>query len=657
MMLKNEEKTVQRTIESVLSVVDDVVIGIDNATTDNTLKVVQAALGTKNRSFHYFDFKDDFSEIRNSLIEKANHEWILILDGHEYVHPDSLMFFEELKNTDVGDTEIFDINVSQEDKGTTVFTQPRLFKSHIRYDLPIHNVIIQTEKRVLLAQVKIIHDQPLERLQARKEQRKGMNIAGLKGKAMDGDTRSMYYLANTYFEMDDFKNAKKWLLKYIPKSGFQHERYEARIQLAIIYLKDGSLEPAEKALLGCFKDNVVLNEHLILLGDIAYKRKQYNQAVSYYRSASSFKLPDFFLILKEEAYTWLPWYKMAQCAMQNSDVALLKESIRKGKQFAPDREEFFAMDEKLQEKLAAANLPKKKGNIYVVASLPIFIEPFLKEFDKTYNIMFETKFSPDTAERADVIFCDWLDHNAIAVSHSENKAKKIIRVHAYEVFNDFFLNRVDFNNIDELIFVAPHIQDYFNTKTHGWDLKNKQQVVTNGVDLDKFVIAPGKRDNMNGDISVAWSGFITNKKGAVLLLAVAEELKGLDFHVCGTFQEQDIADLFQRNKPDNLTLYPWQDDLNTFFADKNYILNTSPREGCPVSVLQGMACGLEPLVYNWVGADLITENIWKSAQDLSSIITAEVDFEKNRMKVEQEFNFVNKVQEITTLIDNLIEEK
>ena len=646
MMLKNEVQGVRKAIESVYSIIDDVVIGIDNSTTDNTLDEVRGALGSKNRSIHHFDFKDDFSAIRNFLIEKANHEWVLILDGHEYLDPQSLIFLKQLKKTNIGNIEIFDVNVMETKKGSTIFQQPRLFKKHIKYELAIHNVIAIMKNRTSLPQVNIIHDQPLERLLARKEQRKKMNIKGLKEKAESGDARSMYYLAGTYYEMGDFRNAKKWLLKYIPKSDFHHERYEARVQLSLIYLRDGTLDAAEKILLDCFKDDVVLNEHLILLGDIAYKREAYHQAVSFYRAASSFKLPDLFLILKEEAYTWLPWYKIAQCACMTNNVALLKESIRKGKQFAPDREDFFKMETILNKKLEGVK--KKKGNLYVIASLPIFIEPYLLRFDKDYNIMFEARFNPDTAERADVIFCDWADYNAIAMSHSDVKAKKIIRLHAYEAYNGF-LNKIDFNNVDKVIFVADHIKNHV--------IKNgdlKAEVISNGVDLGKFQIAKEKEFNNK----IAWSGYICNKKGAVLLLTVAKSLPDYEFHVCGTFQEADVRILFETKKPDNLFLYPWQEDLNSFFADKTFILNTSPREGCPVSVLEGMACGLTPLVYNWIGSEkyLNLHSIWENIEELEVLLKSPRKFNDNRTIVKERYDFEDKLNSLENVIDNLITE-
>lgn len=298
---------------------------------------------------------------------------------------------------------------------------------------------------------------------------------------------------------------------------------------------------------------------------------------------------------------------------------------------------------------------KKKGKLYIVASLPSFIEPYIKSFmeSEDYYIRFEHKFNPQNADNADVIFCEWADHNAIAASNFETKAKKIVRVHAYEVFSQF-IDRVNFYNVDHLIFVANHIKEYFMKRVDGWDLDLKTTVIGNGVNLDRFNIAHNKQVNNK----IAWSGFISNKKGAVLLLAVAQHFNNYEFHVCGTFQEPDVQELFEQQKPDNLFLYPWQDDLNGFFADKTYILNTSPREGCPVATMEGMAAGLKPVIYNWIGAKSFLapgENtVWGDMDQMAILLNGPVNFRENREYIEVNFDFKEKRTQIKNIIDSYI---
>ena len=646
MILKNEGKTIAKAILSTLEIIDKAVIYIDETTTDNTREEIENVFGNSNVPYiiKSFVFKSDFSQARNQLLQEVDTDWILILDGHEYFIDNSIVYLKELKNnTDTGDIEIFDFTV-QDVLQNIYFQQPRLFKSHIRYELPIHNVISQEEKRMTMPQINIIHDQPIEQLKARQKQRKEMNIDGLKKTAEKGDARSMYYLADTYQEAKDYKNAEKWFLKYIKISEFPHERYAARIRLAEIAQHKKQYEKAEKYLIDCFLDNTGLNEHLILLGDFFFVQKNYFAADFYYTAATGVKVPERFLIIYMDCYTWMPWHKKALVAMARNDIAGLREAINKGKQFAPDRPEFFEMEQKLNDKVKKLGLVKKP-KLYIVASIPTFIEPILNQLNDEYYLRVELAFNPANADNADIIWCEWADHNAIAVSNYKGKAKKILRIHSYEVYSHF-INQINFDAFDKIVFIAKHVQDYLAQRLSVNGLADRFEVINHGVDLDKLQLNRYKIENQGyRNNKIAYAGFISNKKGAMQLLMIAEELKDYEFHVAGKFQEADIQRLYEHNKPDNMFLYGWQNDLNSFYSDKTYFINCSPREGSPVAMLEAMACGLIPLTYNWVGVDEIFNNhlsvglIWKTVGELKENINRlNFDYLELRDHIEQYYN-------------------
>ena len=80
MIVKNEERTLARAIESVKALADEMIV-VDTGSADGT-KEIAAALGAK-----VFDFPwtDDFSSARNFSLSKATGDWILVIDADETV--------------------------------------------------------------------------------------------------------------------------------------------------------------------------------------------------------------------------------------------------------------------------------------------------------------------------------------------------------------------------------------------------------------------------------------------------------------------------------------------------------------------------------------------------------------------------------------------
>lgn len=93
MIVKNEEKVIERCLSSVAHLVDEVII-VDTGSTDLTKEI--AAKFTSN--IYHFDWISDFSAARNFAASKASGEWILVLDADEYVDEENFNeFINELK--------------------------------------------------------------------------------------------------------------------------------------------------------------------------------------------------------------------------------------------------------------------------------------------------------------------------------------------------------------------------------------------------------------------------------------------------------------------------------------------------------------------------------------------------------------------------------
>ena len=80
MITKNEENYIEDCINSVKSIVDEIIV-VDTGSNDKT-KAIAQRLGAKLIDHKW---KDDFSEARNESLKQATGDWILVLDADEVI--------------------------------------------------------------------------------------------------------------------------------------------------------------------------------------------------------------------------------------------------------------------------------------------------------------------------------------------------------------------------------------------------------------------------------------------------------------------------------------------------------------------------------------------------------------------------------------------
>lgn len=84
MIVKNEEKNIRRCLESVASVVDEMIV-LDTGSGDKTRQIAQECGATVQS----FIWNDNFSDARNASLDLATGDWIFFLDGDEELTADS----------------------------------------------------------------------------------------------------------------------------------------------------------------------------------------------------------------------------------------------------------------------------------------------------------------------------------------------------------------------------------------------------------------------------------------------------------------------------------------------------------------------------------------------------------------------------------------
>lgn len=297
------------------------------------------------------------------------------------------------------------------------------------------------------------------------------------------------------------------------------------------------------------------------------------------------------------------------------------------------------------------SLKPQAGEIYINSRYPIHVSNIAERLKKHYSVTLDNHpFDPLSTRGAKLWFCDWGNENAVAMGNHETDAPKILRIHAYEAFTPM-INYIPFGKYNRVVFVAEHIKDYVEKQVG--NIPNAV-VIPNGVDLNAFYPPVNKQRNNK----IAYAGELSRKKGIQLLLLTAEHFPEYAFHVAGKFNEPDMAEYFQQRVPENVYLEPYSYDLNEFFKDKTYFLLTSPREGCNVTALQAMAAGLQPLIYEHVGAKgIFPDWTWRNFNELKHQLNERADFANGSFRdwIESEYNIEKIFPQWKAIIDEAID--
>lgn len=136
MIVRDEEATLRRCLDSVVGVVDEIIL-VDTGSRDRTLAIAKEC----KASVYPFTWCNDFAAARNESLKYAHGDWILVLDADEVLMPERVPALYQSMQLD----DAIAITLLREELGTH---QPhsqlsRLFRRHpaIAFTRPYHELI------------------------------------------------------------------------------------------------------------------------------------------------------------------------------------------------------------------------------------------------------------------------------------------------------------------------------------------------------------------------------------------------------------------------------------------------------------------------------------------------------------------------------------
>lgn len=144
MMVKNESKYLRKCLESlqpIRDVVSSELIIVDTGSTDNTVEIAKEFTD----KVYFYEWHNNFSEIRNIVINHCSGEWIFIIDGDEILEKSEYIidFFksEEYKRWNTVCLVAKSFTTFEFDRDYSLLMTPRIFKNDgdFHYEGSVHN--------------------------------------------------------------------------------------------------------------------------------------------------------------------------------------------------------------------------------------------------------------------------------------------------------------------------------------------------------------------------------------------------------------------------------------------------------------------------------------------------------------------------------------
>lgn len=275
MIVKNEEAGLVKCLNSAAPFVDEIIIAVDKASTDKTREIASRFADVLKS----FDWNDDFAATRNMAQDGAKGDWILFLDGHEYIKQCEGLD-EMLKSPEEG------LMCRIQMENGMQFNNPRIFRRNCRFVGAVHEKI-DAKTLKFFPKMVIQHDraagQTPEAARERQQQRNEQvpRIMGEQYRKNKKNTRATFHLGMHYVGRGEISKALMWFRRYLKYSKEKGTRWFVNFHMALAYLASKRFIRAGWAARRAEKETPGRWEIQKLLGLIYFHRGQYERAAEY----------------------------------------------------------------------------------------------------------------------------------------------------------------------------------------------------------------------------------------------------------------------------------------------------------------------------------------------------------------------------------------
>ncbi|MFC5449153.1 glycosyltransferase [Paenibacillus aestuarii] len=354
MIVKNEEDTIERCLNSVGDLVDEIVI-VDTGSTDQTKSIV------RKYTKHIYDFVwvDDFAMARNYAFNQASKDYIFWLDADDILKEKDRVSFAALKETldPSVDSVTMCYHLAFDEFGEVAFScrRNRLVKRSNRFQWigSVHEYL-EVWGSILNSDVAVTHNST--------HHDNDRNLRIYENRLSKGEQfspRDMYYFANELMDHGRTEEAICCYEKFLTSGkGWVEDNISACGKLADLFHKLGDQQNELRSSLRSFEFGPPRAEFCCRLGYHFLQQNDIQSSIFWYNLATQLEHPkESWGFANPACSTWLPHLQLCVCYDRLEKYELAYQHNEAARRYRLDDERILQNKRYLDAQLTGSKWP------------------------------------------------------------------------------------------------------------------------------------------------------------------------------------------------------------------------------------------------------------------------------------------------------------